>query len=151
MQCQKIQLGRFKTIIIAMNPRRFIKQELIGILWDEKSVLLIMRLFQEKLDFRAYVIYVMSQRYGNVGLTRYAMEAGNYLVNSSQGGGIQRILGLWRINGAIINSKCNKSILVWKIYRKIEDTLIEVVLSLIRLLIVTKTLGKDFIKIRELK
>ena len=49
-----------------------------------------MKLFQEKLDFRAYVVMCRTnQLFGSGFSTRYAMEAGNYLVNSSQGGGFK--------------------------------------------------------------
>ena len=42
-----------------------------------------------KADLRAYVIYGEEITVSMGGLTRYAMEEGNYLVNSSQGGGFK--------------------------------------------------------------
>jgi len=82
----KIQLEDLKTIINA-NPRRFIAQELIEF-YDEECYLnneIVLR----KADFRAYVVMAEEPKVWNCGLTRYAMEAGNYLVNSSQGGGFK--------------------------------------------------------------
>ena len=42
-----------------------------------------------KADFRAYVVAGEDVKVWNCGLTRYALEEGNYLVNSSQGGGFK--------------------------------------------------------------
>jgi uncharacterized circularly permuted ATP-grasp superfamily protein len=42
-----------------------------------------------KADFRAYVVMGEDVKVWQCGLTRYALEAGNYLVNSSQGGGFK--------------------------------------------------------------
>ncbi|MGD9623525.1 MAG: circularly permuted type 2 ATP-grasp protein [Arcobacter sp.] len=82
----KIQLDDLKTIISA-NPRRFIAQELIEF-YDEECYIndeIVLR----KADFRAYVVMAEEPKVWQCGLTRYAMEAGNYLVNSSQGGGFK--------------------------------------------------------------
>ena len=82
----KIQLEDLKTIIAA-NPRRFIAQELIEF-YDEECYLN-NEIVPRKADFRAYVVMDEEPRVWKCGLTRYAMEAGNYLVNSSQGGGFK--------------------------------------------------------------
>lgn len=82
----KIQLEDLKTIIKA-NPRRFIAQELIEF-YDEEC-LINGELTPRKADFRAYVVMGEKVNVWECGLTRYAMEEGNYLVNSSQGGGFK--------------------------------------------------------------
>ena len=82
----KIQLADLKTIIEA-NPRRFIAQELIEF-YDEECYLND-EIVPRKADFRAYVVMSDEPKVWKCGLTRYAMEAGNYLVNSSQGGGFK--------------------------------------------------------------
>ena len=82
----KNQLEDLKTIIKA-NPRRFIAQELIEF-YDEECYLND-EIVPRKADFRAYVINSDEPKVWKCGLTRYAMEAGNYLVNSSQGGGFK--------------------------------------------------------------
>jgi len=82
----KIQLEDLKTIIEA-NPRRFIAQELVEF-YDEEC-LINGELSPRKADFRAYVVMDEKVNVWECGLTRYAMEAGNYLVNSSQGGGFK--------------------------------------------------------------
>ena len=82
----KIQLEDLKTIIEA-NPRRFIAQELVEF-YDEKCYLN-NEIVPRKADFRAYVVMAEEPTVWKCGLTRYAMEAGNYLVNSSQGGGFK--------------------------------------------------------------
>jgi uncharacterized circularly permuted ATP-grasp superfamily protein len=69
------------------NPRRFIAQELIEF-YDEKCYLN-NRLVDRKADFRAYVVMAEEVKVWHCGLTRYALEDGNYLVNSSQGGGFK--------------------------------------------------------------
>ncbi len=82
----KIQIEDLKTIIKS-NPRRFIAQELIEF-YDEECYMneeVVLR----KADFRAYVVMAEEPKVWNCGLTRYAVEAGNYLVNSSQGGGFK--------------------------------------------------------------
>ncbi|MDD2698946.1 MAG: circularly permuted type 2 ATP-grasp protein [Arcobacteraceae bacterium] len=82
----KIQIEDLKTIIKA-NPRRFIAQELIEF-YDEECYIND-QLLPRKADFRAYVVMAEEPKVWKCGLTRYAMEAGNYLVNSSQGGGFK--------------------------------------------------------------
>lgn len=82
----KIQLEDLRTIIEA-NPRRFIAQELIEF-YDEDCYIND-EIVKRKADFRAYVIMADEPKVWNCGLTRYAIEAGNYLVNSSQGGGFK--------------------------------------------------------------
>jgi uncharacterized circularly permuted ATP-grasp superfamily protein len=81
-----IQIEDLKSIIKA-NPRRFIAQELIEF-YDEKCYLN-KDLQDRKADFRAYVVAGEDVKVWNCGLTRYALEEGNYLVNSSQGGGFK--------------------------------------------------------------
>ncbi len=82
----KLQLEDIKGIIQA-NPRRFIAQELIEF-YDEQCYLN-QELHERKADFRAYVVMGEDIKVWQCGLTRYAIEAGNYLVNSSQGGGFK--------------------------------------------------------------
>ena len=82
----KIQLEDLKTIINA-NPRRFIAQELIEF-YDEECFIND-EIVPRKADFRAYVVMSDEPKVWQCGLTRYAMDAGNYLVNSSQGGGFK--------------------------------------------------------------
>lgn len=82
----KIQIEDLKTIISA-NPRRFIAQELIEF-YDEECFIND-EVVPRKADFRAYVVMSNEPKVWQCGLTRYAMEAGNYLVNSSQGGGFK--------------------------------------------------------------
>jgi len=72
---------------IKATPRRFIAQELIEF-YDEKCYL-DKDLKDRKADFRAYVVMGEDIKVWQCGLTRYALEAGNYLVNSSQGGGFK--------------------------------------------------------------
>ncbi|MFX4230790.1 circularly permuted type 2 ATP-grasp protein [Aliarcobacter butzleri] len=81
-----IQINDLKTII-ASNPRRFIAQELIEF-YDEECYIN-NEIVPRKADFRAYVVMADEPKVWQCGLTRYAMEAGNYLVNSSQGGGFK--------------------------------------------------------------
>ncbi|MCX6051307.1 MAG: circularly permuted type 2 ATP-grasp protein [Campylobacterales bacterium] len=81
-----LQLEDLKAIIKA-NPRRFIAQELIEF-YDEQCYLN-KELHNRKADFRAYVVVGEDVKVWQCGLTRYALEAGNYLVNSSQGGGFK--------------------------------------------------------------
>ena len=81
-----LQIEDLKTVIKA-NPRRFIAQELIEF-YDEKCYLN-KELVARKADFRAYVVMGEDVKVWNCGLTRYALEEGNYLVNSSQGGGFK--------------------------------------------------------------
>ena len=82
----EIQIEDLKTIITA-NPRRFIAQELIEF-YDEQCYL-DKELKDRKADFRAYVVAGEDVKVWHCGLTRYALEEGNYLVNSSQGGGFK--------------------------------------------------------------
>ena len=82
----KLQLDDLKAIIQA-DPRRFIAQELIEF-YDEQCYLN-QDLTARKADFRAYVVMGEDIKVWQCGLTRYALEAGNYLVNSSQGGGFK--------------------------------------------------------------
>lgn len=82
----KLQLDDLKTIIEA-NPRRFIAQELIEF-YDEECYIND-EIVKRKADFRAYVIMAEEPKVWGCGLTRYALDAGNYLVNSSQGGGFK--------------------------------------------------------------
>lgn len=82
----KLQIEDLKATIKA-NPRRFIAQELIEF-YDEKCYLN-NELVNRKADFRSYVIMGEDVKVWNCGLTRYALEEGNYLVNSSQGGGFK--------------------------------------------------------------
>ncbi len=81
-----LQIEDLKTIVKA-NPRRFIAQELIEF-YDEKCYLS-GDLHSRKADFRAYVVMAEDIKVWQCGLTRYALEEGNYLVNSSQGGGFK--------------------------------------------------------------
>lgn len=81
-----LQIEDIKALIKA-NPRRFIAQELIEF-YDEKCYLN-NELLNRKADFRAYVVMGENVKVWNCGLTRYALEEGNYLVNSSQGGGFK--------------------------------------------------------------
>lgn len=82
----KLQIEDLKATIKA-SPRRFIAQELIEF-YDEKCYLN-NELKDRKADFRAYVVAGEDVKVWNCGLTRYALEEGNYLVNSSQGGGFK--------------------------------------------------------------
>lgn len=80
------QLKEISDMIVS-EPRRFIAQEVIEFydlpcMMDGKNV-------PRKADLRAYVIYGEKVSVCMGGLTRYAMEEGNYLVNSSQGGGFK--------------------------------------------------------------
>ena len=61
-----------------------------------------------------------------------------------------KILGLWRLNmdQLLTANVANKFILVWKIFRKIEATLIEVVYHFDKIIDSNKILEKIFIKIR---
>jgi uncharacterized circularly permuted ATP-grasp superfamily protein len=85
-EMSEIQIEDLKTIITA-NPRRFIAQELIEF-YDEQCYL-DKELKERKADFRAYVVAGEDIKVWHCGLTRYALEEGNYLVNSSQGGGFK--------------------------------------------------------------
>jgi uncharacterized circularly permuted ATP-grasp superfamily protein len=82
----ELQIEDLKATIKA-SPRRFIAQELIEF-YDEKCYLN-NELKDRKADFRAYVVAGEDVKVWSCGLTRYALEEGNYLVNSSQGGGFK--------------------------------------------------------------
>ncbi|WP_331775079.1 circularly permuted type 2 ATP-grasp protein [Sulfurospirillum sp. 1612] len=82
----QVQLDDLKKII-ELHPRRFIAQELIEF-YDEQCYL-DQKLSARKADFRAYVVMGEDIKVWQCGLTRYALEEGNYLVNSSQGGGFK--------------------------------------------------------------
>ena len=82
----KEELEDLKKMIIE-DPRRFIAQELIEF-YDEKCFM-DNEIVERKADFRAYVVMTEEPKVWTCGLTRYAVEAGNYLVNSSQGGGFK--------------------------------------------------------------
>ncbi len=73
--------------MILENPRRFIAQEVIE--FYDLPCMLEEGILPRKADLRAYVIYGEEVSVSMGGLTRYAMEEGNYLVNSSQGGGFK--------------------------------------------------------------
>ena len=73
--------------MILENPRRFIAQEVIE--FYDLPCMLDGKILPRKADLRAYVIYGEEISVSMGGLTRYAMEEGNYLVNSSQGGGFK--------------------------------------------------------------
>jgi len=73
--------------MIIADPRRFIAQEVIE--FYDLPCMLEEGILPRKADLRAYVIYGEEVSVSMGGLTRYAMEEGNYLVNSSQGGGFK--------------------------------------------------------------
>lgn len=85
-EMSKLQLDDLKTIIES-NPRRFIAQELVEF-YDEDCYMND-EIVQRKADFRAYVVMADEPKIWSCGLTRYAVEPGNYMVNSSQGGGFK--------------------------------------------------------------
>jgi uncharacterized circularly permuted ATP-grasp superfamily protein len=73
--------------MILENPRRFIAQEVIE--FYDLPCMIEGEILPRKADLRAYVIHGEEVSVSMGGLTRYAMEEGNYLVNSSQGGGFK--------------------------------------------------------------
>ncbi|MDD3596084.1 MAG: circularly permuted type 2 ATP-grasp protein [Sulfuricurvum sp.] len=73
--------------MIEDDPRRFIAQEVIE--FYDLPCMMEGGIVPRKADLRAYVIYGEEVSVSMGGLTRYAMEEGNYLVNSSQGGGFK--------------------------------------------------------------
>ncbi len=85
-QLTPLQQEDLKTLI-KKAPRRFIAQELIEF-FDEECYIH-EQLLPRKADFRAYVTMTDKAKVWPCGLTRFAMEEGNYLVNSSQGGGFK--------------------------------------------------------------
>ncbi|MCK9336730.1 MAG: circularly permuted type 2 ATP-grasp protein [Arcobacteraceae bacterium] len=82
----KTEIEDLKKIIIE-QPRRFIAQELIE--FYDIDCLFDGKLTPRKSDLRCYVVYGEEIYVWPGGLTRYALEEGNYLVNSSQGGGFK--------------------------------------------------------------
>jgi len=82
------QLQREDLIaLIKKDPRRFVAQEVVEFFDEECYV--DNKLVPRKADFRAYVTMMDEIKVWPCGLTRYAKEEGNYLVNSSQGGGFK--------------------------------------------------------------
>lgn len=73
--------------MILADPRRFIAQEVIE--FYDLPCMMEGKILPRKADLRAYVIHGEEISVSMGGLTRYAMEEGNYLVNSSQGGGFK--------------------------------------------------------------
>jgi len=73
--------------MILADPRRFIAQEVIE--FYDLPCIMNGEIVPRKADLRAYVIHGEEISVSMGGLTRYAMEEGNYLVNSSQGGGFK--------------------------------------------------------------
>ena len=73
--------------LLKREPRRFIAQEVIDFqdldIQDNGAVV------ARKADLRAFVLYGKEITVWQSGLTRYAREAGSYVVNSSQGGGFK--------------------------------------------------------------
>ncbi len=82
-QTQKDDLAK----IIAQEPRRFIAQELIE--FYDIECMFDGKISPRKSDLRCYVVHGKDVYVWPSGLTRYAVEEGNYLVNSSQGGGFK--------------------------------------------------------------
>ncbi len=68
-------------------PRRFIAQEVID--FKDLSVFEDGKVTARKADLRAFVLYGDDISVWKGGLTRFAREAGSYVVNSSQGGGFK--------------------------------------------------------------
>ncbi|KIM09402.1 MAG: UDP-N-acetylmuramate dehydrogenase [Sulfurovum sp. PC08-66] len=83
----KAQIEELKAMIIK-EPRRFIAQELIEF-YDIDCSFDAATLTPRKSDLRCYVVHGEEIYVWPSGLTRYALEEGNYLVNSSQGGGFK--------------------------------------------------------------
>ena len=73
--------------MIIDDPRRFIAQEVIE--FYDLPCMINGEILPRKADLRAYVICGEEVSVSMGGLTRFAMEEGNYLVNSSQGGGFK--------------------------------------------------------------
>lgn len=79
-----------KTEIVEMivaEPRRWIAQEVIE--FYDLPCMIGEETLPRKADLRAYVVHGEKITVSMGGLTRFAMEEGNYLVNSSQGGGFK--------------------------------------------------------------
>ncbi len=73
--------------LIVKEPRRWIAQEVVD--FRDLDVFQDGKIVPRKSDFRAYVLAGESVKVWKCGLTRYAMEAGSMVVNSSQGGGFK--------------------------------------------------------------
>ncbi len=73
--------------LIVKEPRRWIAQEVVD--FRDLDVFQDGKIVPRKSDFRAYVLAGESVKVWECGLTRYAMEAGSMIVNSSQGGGFK--------------------------------------------------------------
>ena len=69
------------------EPRRWIAQEVID--FEELPVYLVGETAKRKADLRAFVLTNSTVEVWPSGLTRYAREEGNSIVNSSQGGGFK--------------------------------------------------------------
>lgn len=82
--------------IIKEEPRRFIAQELIE--FYDVECMIDKKISPRKSDLRCYVVHGEEIEVWPSGLTRYALEEGNYLVNSSQGGGFK---DTWVLKGDI--------------------------------------------------
>jgi uncharacterized circularly permuted ATP-grasp superfamily protein len=72
---------------IQAEPRRFIAQELIE--FYDIPTQVDGQIVPRKSDLRMYIVHGKDINVWAGGLTRFAREAGNYLVNSSQGGGFK--------------------------------------------------------------
>ena len=72
---------------ITDEPRRWIAQEVID--FEELDVLIDDEIVPRKADLRAFVLTDGTVEAWPSGLTRYAREEGNSIVNSSQGGGFK--------------------------------------------------------------
>ena len=72
---------------IKENPRRWIAQEVID--FEELPVSILGERLPRKADLRAFVLTGATTEVWPSGLTRYAREEGNSIVNSSQGGGFK--------------------------------------------------------------
>jgi uncharacterized circularly permuted ATP-grasp superfamily protein len=72
---------------IQAEPRRFIAQELIE--FYDIPTQVDGQIAPRKSDLRMYIVHGKDINVWAGGLTRFAREAGNYLVNSSQGGGFK--------------------------------------------------------------
>lgn len=72
---------------IEENPRRWIAQEVVD--FEELPVYILGQRLPRKADLRAFVLTGAATEVWPSGLTRYAREEGNSIVNSSQGGGFK--------------------------------------------------------------
>lgn len=89
----KAKLDELKSAILR-EPRRFIAQEVVD--FRDLPVFRGRRVVRRKADFRAYVLYGQEIKVWKSGLTRYAMDHGSMVVNSSQGGGFKDTWVLYR-------------------------------------------------------